>query len=322
MKKLSVEIADTPSRREIGLMHRKHLGSNEGMLFKFPHSDNLRFWMKNTHIPLDIAFLKEDGTIFQIASMYPMSTRNTVATQPCKYALEVNQGWFKENNIQVGQKLNGLFFKNVRTAQAMPPMPMPPPDGQQGQQPQQEPQKEEVTINMSNKEKIKYAEEHGLKLRILYVSKDGFYVGPRILSPVPQEHNTYPFYMGPEGEYFKGYDESPTISGGNPPWESAGGTPKSFYIDLIQKLEVLGPDGNTIKIIRGQPIEEAEPEIEPNEAEAKKFIKQSIPGLTDDQWNKMKDDVLKNMKKGYDLTEIVNNVKMYFMSLFNKFRKK
>jgi hypothetical protein len=280
--------------------------------------------MKNTHIPLDIAFIQDDGTILQIDSMFPMSTRHISSKNPCKYALEVNQGWFKENNIDVGHKLSGLFFKKIKTAQLMSNIPMDniPMGGKNPSNPPSEPPKEEVSIFLGNKEKIKYAEQHGLKLRILYVSKDGFYVGPRILSPVPQENNSYPFYYGPEGEYFKGYDESPTISGGNPPWESKGGTPKSFYVNLIQKIEVLDVNGKPLKMIKGQPIEEAENEIEPNEAKAKQYIKQTIPGLTDDQWNKMKDDVIKNMKSGYDLSEIANNVKTYFMSLFNKFRKK
>lgn len=313
-KKISVEIADTPSRREKGLMFRKTLGKNDGMLFKFPHPDYLSFWMKNTNIPLDIAFISDDGTIFQISQMNPMSTKHTISEKPCRYALEVNQWWFKKNNIEVGCRLKGLFFKGVKTAQSS--------QMNQPNQPNQKQPPQEVNINMSNKEKIKYAQDHGLKLRILYVSKDGFYVGPRVLRPVPQENNTYPFFTGPEGEYFKGFDESPTISGGPPPWESRGNTPKSFYVDLIQKLDVIDNQGNVVKIIRGQPIEEGETELEPNEDEAKMYVKQSIPGLTDAQWNKMKSDVIKEMKGGKDIPDIVNNVKLYFMSLFNRFRKR
>ena len=306
MNKLQVEIADTPSRREIGLMHRKHLGKNEGMIFKFSHPDCLSFWMKNTHIPLDIAFIRDNGEIFQISQMYPLSTRTTNAKEACRYALEVNQGWFKENGLKEGCKLKGLFFKNVKTAQ-----------NQQNQQNQQVNQ--EVNINLSNREKIKYAEDHGLKMRILYIADGGWNVGPRIISPI---NGKYPLEMYPQGEIFKAYDESPTIEGKNPDWKSEGGTIKNFYIEYVDKLEVLDAQGQPLKTLKGQPMEDVQVEPEISEIEAKKLVKKSIPGLNDAQWEKMKDDVMSGMKIGTDISEIIWNVKTYFMSLFNKFRKK
>jgi uncharacterized membrane protein (UPF0127 family) len=98
MKKLKIELADTPSKRELGLMGRKKLAQNNGMLFKFPESNVLSFWMKNTYIPLDIAFLDDNGRIVQIESMNPLSTRTTSAKQPCRYALEVNKDWFLQKS--------------------------------------------------------------------------------------------------------------------------------------------------------------------------------------------------------------------------------
>lgn len=315
--KLFVELADTPARREMGLMHRKSLGQNEGMLFKFPHKDVLSFWMKNTNMPLDIAFISDDGVILQIFTMTPMSTRTTSSSEKCRYALEVNKDWFNSNGVSVGAKLKGLYFngKKAITAQAQV--------NQQTQQNAKDIPNQEVIITLGNKEKIKYASEHGLKMRILYITKDGFYVGPRILSAVPQENYIYPFLSGPLGEIFKGYDESPTITGNGPPkWESRGGTPKSFYIDFIQKLEILDNNSKTINMVRGMPVVEDEEDVKIDENVARKTIKKAIPDLNDDQWNKMKKDVIGSMKKGFSLSDIIDNVKTYFMSFFNLFRKK
>lgn len=118
MKKLYVELADTPMKREYGLMDRKALAENHGMLFKFPYAHNLRFWMKDTYIPLDIAFLDDEGKILQIEKMYPLSTRAITANRPCKYALEVTAGWFKENSIGIGMAIAGEALTARRKVQA------------------------------------------------------------------------------------------------------------------------------------------------------------------------------------------------------------
>lgn len=116
MKKLTVEIADTPIKREFGLMDRRTLAQNNGMLFKFPHKSNLSFWMRNTYLPLDIAFIDDDGKILQISEMYPLSTRAIRSNYACKYALEVNKGWFKSNNIKEGSYVVGdIMGKSKRT---------------------------------------------------------------------------------------------------------------------------------------------------------------------------------------------------------------
>ncbi|MEQ8171835.1 MAG: DUF192 domain-containing protein [Candidatus Eremiobacterota bacterium] len=102
---ITVEIADTSEKRMTGLMYRKSLGKNEGMLFIFSGEEIHSFWMKNTLIPLSIAFIKEDGTIIHIEDMEPQTETTHPSKYPVKYALEVNKGWFKENNITVGDKI-------------------------------------------------------------------------------------------------------------------------------------------------------------------------------------------------------------------------
>lgn len=103
---LIVEIADTSSKRSIGLMHRKSLGKNEGMLFAFPSSDLQSFWMKNTLIPLSIGYFDENGILLEIYDMKPNQTDEIYnSKKKAIYALEVNQGWFRKNGIQPGAVL-------------------------------------------------------------------------------------------------------------------------------------------------------------------------------------------------------------------------
>ncbi|ASY38058.1 DUF192 domain-containing protein [Taylorella equigenitalis] len=100
--KLSVEIADTPSSQQLGLMHRETLDPNHGMLFVFEEPQNLCFWMKNTLIPLSIAYIDQNFKIIDILDMQPLDETPICAKQDAQYALEVNQGWFKLNNIKIG----------------------------------------------------------------------------------------------------------------------------------------------------------------------------------------------------------------------------
>jgi hypothetical protein len=110
---LNAEIADTAELRETGLMNRKYLPVNNGMLFVFESERVLNFWMKNTHVPLSIAFADTNGIIIQISDMKPLDLSLTSSKLPARYALEVNQGWFKHNNIARGCKilLDGCFGK-------------------------------------------------------------------------------------------------------------------------------------------------------------------------------------------------------------------
>ncbi|NWG02113.1 MAG: DUF192 domain-containing protein [Syntrophaceae bacterium] len=101
-KEIWVEVAKTPGERASGLMGRKHLGENEGMLFIFETEGYHGFWMKNTFIPLSIAFLDKDGRIVWITDMQPLTLDSHVPPQPILYALEMNKSWFTKNSVKVG----------------------------------------------------------------------------------------------------------------------------------------------------------------------------------------------------------------------------
>jgi len=105
---LSVELADTPLKRSLGLMYRKELNPDSGMLFTFPEKNEKSFWMKDTHIPLSIAYVDEDGMIINIEDMEPLSLNGVPSAEPCKYAIEVNRGWFDQNGIHAGDKVEGI----------------------------------------------------------------------------------------------------------------------------------------------------------------------------------------------------------------------
>ena len=85
-------------------MFRKSMPENEGMLFDFFNDEDRGFWMKNTTIPLSIAFIDSSGTISNIEQMEPNSLNSAYSKKPCRYALEMNQGWFSENDIHPGSK--------------------------------------------------------------------------------------------------------------------------------------------------------------------------------------------------------------------------
>lgn len=104
--RLKVEIADTPPSRQRGLMFRERLSEDEGMLFVFERADHLSFWMKNTLIPLSIAFIDADDKIVQIEHMEPLDEQTLHrSVTPVLYALEVNQGWFERHRINVGDRV-------------------------------------------------------------------------------------------------------------------------------------------------------------------------------------------------------------------------
>ncbi len=99
---ISIEVADSDFLRDRGLMFRQSMGEDEGMLFIFPESDQRGFWMKNTYIPLSIAFLDDEGVILNIADMSPHDLNTTYSKGPARCALEMNQGWFNKNGIVPG----------------------------------------------------------------------------------------------------------------------------------------------------------------------------------------------------------------------------
>ncbi len=101
-KEIRVEVAKTPEERSHGLMGRKHLGKDEGMLFIFEAEDCHGFWMKDTLLPLSIAFIGKDGRIVWMTEMKPLTLDSHVPPRPVLYALEMNKGWFSSHGVKVG----------------------------------------------------------------------------------------------------------------------------------------------------------------------------------------------------------------------------
>jgi len=102
---LSVELAVTPEERARGLMYRESLADDRGMLFVFEYSGRWGFWMKNTLIPLSIAFLDHEGNVVNIEDMQPHDTTVTMPKGEILYALEVNLGWFARHGIRPGSRI-------------------------------------------------------------------------------------------------------------------------------------------------------------------------------------------------------------------------
>ncbi|MCL2720079.1 MAG: DUF192 domain-containing protein [Treponema sp.] len=99
---IKAEIATTSEEQMKGLMHRQNLPDGEGMLFVYERDQVLSFWMKNTYIPLTIAFIASDGRIIEMKDMYPHDTNNIVSSRSVRYALEVPQGWFSRAGVLEG----------------------------------------------------------------------------------------------------------------------------------------------------------------------------------------------------------------------------
>jgi uncharacterized membrane protein (UPF0127 family) len=89
-------------------MFRKSLGPNEGMLFVFPQAEPHCMWMKNTLIPLSVAFIDEKGMIVSISEMRPQTESSHCAAAPAKFALEMNRGWFAAKGLKAGAGIGGL----------------------------------------------------------------------------------------------------------------------------------------------------------------------------------------------------------------------
>ena len=102
---LWVEVAATPAERQRGLMYRESLGENEGMLFVFEREQYLSFWMKDTGIPLSIAFLDKNGKVTDIIDMEPYSLVPVRSSRQCKYAIEANRNFFAESGLSVGDSI-------------------------------------------------------------------------------------------------------------------------------------------------------------------------------------------------------------------------
>jgi len=105
---LQVEIADDEVSRNMGLMFRHSVPDGTGMLFSFPLQETQSFWMKNTFVPLSIAFIDRSGLITNIEHMTPHDLNNVSSSDPVPFALEVRQGWFEENGVTAGCPIVGL----------------------------------------------------------------------------------------------------------------------------------------------------------------------------------------------------------------------
>ena len=105
---IHAEVADSFVTRMQGLMHRPSMGANEGMLFIFEEAGIHCMWMKNTLIPLSVAYIADDGSIVNVEDMKPQTEDSHCAKKPVRYALEMNVGWFSSKGLRPGTKVRGL----------------------------------------------------------------------------------------------------------------------------------------------------------------------------------------------------------------------
>ncbi|MGE5622699.1 MAG: DUF192 domain-containing protein [Bacillota bacterium] len=105
---IRAEVAATEAQRQQGLMYREKMGTNEGMLFLFGAPAGVCMWMKNTLLPLSVAFIDETGKVVNIEDMEPQTLESHCAKKPVTYALEMHRGWFKQRNIKPGSVIDGL----------------------------------------------------------------------------------------------------------------------------------------------------------------------------------------------------------------------
>lgn len=108
MHRIQAEVAASDQDRQLGLMNRKSMPVQNGMLFVFPQPNTYCMWMRNTLIPLSVAFLDQDGVIINIEDMQPQTEDNHCARRPARYALEMNKGWFTQRGIKPGVRLTGI----------------------------------------------------------------------------------------------------------------------------------------------------------------------------------------------------------------------
>jgi uncharacterized membrane protein (UPF0127 family) len=114
MHLIQAQVATTPEQQAVGLMHRKEMPANEGMLFIFAQASRQCFWMQNTLLPLTAAFIADDGTIVNLADMKPQTTASHCSEKPVRYVLEMNQGWFAKRGLKAGSRLGGPVFEHRR----------------------------------------------------------------------------------------------------------------------------------------------------------------------------------------------------------------
>lgn len=106
--RIETEVAFTDAMRQQGLMHRQSMPQNQGMLFVFPFAARHCMWMRNTDIPLSVAFIDKEGKILNIENMKPHTENSHCAASDAPYALEMNAGWFAQRGVGPGKKISGL----------------------------------------------------------------------------------------------------------------------------------------------------------------------------------------------------------------------
>ncbi len=118
MHRIEAEFANDMNTRMRGLMHRREMSPQRGMLFAFPEDARHCMWMRNTLIPLSVAFLDEAGRILNVEDMVPQTEDSHCAAGPARFALEMNRGWFAQRGLGPGAKIRGVA--GLRAADAPP----------------------------------------------------------------------------------------------------------------------------------------------------------------------------------------------------------
>ena len=108
MFRIDAQVAASPEQRQIGLMYRFNLPADRGMLFVFPRPEPLSFWMRNTYIPLSIAFIDAEGRILNVEDMAPRDETGVPSRGAALYALEMRKGWFADRGVVAGARVIGL----------------------------------------------------------------------------------------------------------------------------------------------------------------------------------------------------------------------
>ena len=105
---IRAELANTPESRMQGLMFRKTLGTSDGMLFVFDEPERQCMWMRNTYVPLSVAFIDAKGAILNVEDMEPLTENSHCALGPARFALEMNKGWFASRGLKAGTRIGGI----------------------------------------------------------------------------------------------------------------------------------------------------------------------------------------------------------------------
>ena len=108
MYRIEAELAHTDQTRQVGLMNRRSMPAQHGMIFVFTQDARHCMWMKNTLLPLSVAFLDREGRILNIEQMQPQTEDSHCAAGPARYALEMNRDWFAERHVAVGEQIRGV----------------------------------------------------------------------------------------------------------------------------------------------------------------------------------------------------------------------